>query len=205
MSDLGVTSLNGELYHHGTSLQVITSWVKKPKLESSNLEFHVFDIPTSTHKYYERAAQLEATDYPHIVPYQLATSHDELTTLHDKAVAQGYEGIVIRNADCMYEYNTRSLSAFKYKVAMDAEFLVVGYKLDKYGHPVYSCKSDGGNFSVKRKGTAAERLADATIAKSNIGKYLTVEFESLSDLGKPTKPVGLDFRLCDASTGEPLV
>lgn len=209
MADLGTNALNGELYIHTISLQKITSYVKKPKPESSLLEFHVFDAPNLGGTYAQRIAQLINTDYPHIVPAVLANSHEELHELHDLAVEQGYEGIIIRNADCRYEYNTRSNSAFKMKVAMDKEFQVVGYKLDKYGHPVYTCASDGGNFSVKRKGTSEQRLADAVIADSNVGLWLTVEFESYSDaqpgftVGKPTKPVGLDFRLCD-DTGNPL-
>lgn len=204
MSDLGTDALNGELYVHGTSLQKITSYVKKPKPESGLLEFHVFDAPNLGGTYAQRIAQLINTDYPHIVPAVLANSHEELQELHDLAVEQGYEGIIIRNADCIYEYNTRSNSAFKMKVALDKEFLVTGYKLDKYGHPVYTCASDGGDFSVKRKGTAFERLKDATVAVHNIGKWLTVEFESYSDSGKPTKPVGLNFRDCDTD-GNPLV
>lgn len=204
MADLGTDALNGELYVQGTSLQKITSYVKKPKPESGLLEFHVFDAPNLGGTYAQRIAKLINTDYPHIVPAVLANSHEELQELHDLAVEQGYEGIIIRNADCKYEYNTRSNSAFKMKVALDKEFQVVGYKLDKYDHPVYTCASDGGNFSVKRKGTAEQRLADAAVVESNIGKWLTVEFESYSDAGKPTKPVGLNFRDCDTD-GNPLV
>lgn len=204
MERLSTDSLNGELYCHGQSLQVITSWVKKPKPESVNLEFHVFDVPNLGGPYSERIASLASTNYQHIVPWDVVGRPETLQLRHDALTKQGYEGIVIRNSDSLYKYNTRSLSAFKMKVALDKEFQVIGYKLDKYNHPVYTCASDGGDFSVKRKGTAEQRLADATIADSNVGLWLTVEFESYSDADKPTKPVGLNFRDCDID-GNPLV
>jgi len=91
----------------------------------------------------------------------------------------------------------------KNKPVQEAEFQVVSHKLDKNKHAVFTCSSPGGNFSVKCKGTAEQRLAMASHAEDYYGKWLTVEYEMLSKDGKPLKPVGLTFRLCDPS-GEPL-
>ena len=213
MLRLDTASLNGELYAQGTSLQQIVSLVKKPKPGSEQLEFHVFDCPNLSGGYLERATVLHCSDLMlapvFAIPFERVASHEEIQTKCDAFVAQGYEGVVVRTASSLYEYNTRSLTTMKLKPVLDKEFLVLSFKRDKLCHAIYLCASDGGNFSVKRKGTAEARLADAAIAETNIGKYLTVEFESYSDArpgftqGKPTKPVGLDFRKC-STDGEPL-
>jgi hypothetical protein len=51
MDRLNSNELNGELYIHGTSLQQITSAVKKPNLLSSQLTFALFDIADSKANY----------------------------------------------------------------------------------------------------------------------------------------------------------
>ena len=213
MKQLNTNALAGELYIHEMHLQDITSLVKKPKLGSENLEFHIFDLPNSIDIYESRARainQIKNTTHVFKVSQEIANSHEELDELHTHAVEFGYEGIVIYNSNGTYEYNVRSSNVFKMKKALDAEFLVTDFRFDKYNHVVYDCEtSEGMHFLVKRKGTAEERLYDASIAKSNIGKWLTVEFETYSKprlgnkLGVPLKPVGLNFRLCNEK-GEPI-
>jgi hypothetical protein len=122
-------------------------------------------------------------------------SDNPLEVLDINTIPTLYKTTVIKDPSGLYEY---------------AEFLVVGFNLDKNLHVVYQCDAgEGLPFLVKRKGTAAIRLADARAAESNIGKWLTVEFETWSKprlhykRGLPLKPVGLDFRNCDL-TGQPI-
>lgn len=208
MERLSTTALVGEVYCHGLHLQEITSLTKKPKEGSYQLKFYIFDAPEVKGNYRTRTAQLSPELFNNSVtplPKYVCNSHEELERLHTKAIADGYEGLVINNDKGMYQYNYRSSDSMKMKKALDAEFKVVGYKLDKYGHPVYICTtSSDTTFNVKRKGTKEERLADAQVADSNIGKWLTVEYEMYSLTGTPLKPVGLNFRDC-TENGEPLV
>lgn len=200
METLGVDSLNGEMYIHGEHLQDIMAATTKHRELSNHLEFHIFDLPTLDEEYEKRALRLvgmQDRSTVKVVPVGQANSHKELDALHTKYVANGYEGLMVRNASGKYVYGTRSSDVFKYKLAQDAEFKVVGYKLDKHAHAVFEAESEGGNFSVKLKGTAEARLAMAAEAESYIGKHLKVEYETLSKAGKPLKPVGIMFRKVD--------
>lgn len=206
MSALNSTELNGELYIHGDPLERITSAVKKPNTLSPSLEFHIFDIADSTAAYLDRFTQLsQVPPSTHVrsVPGRVCESHAELDAHFSECIAAGYEGTVIKNYSGLYQHNVRSSDQFKYKKALDAEFRVISFTLDKHQHPIYTCESSGGTFKVKRKGTASERLADAAIAHTHIGEYLTVEYEVLSSYGIPLKPVGLNFRTCN-TLGEPI-
>ena len=212
LNSLNTTSLNGEMYIHGQHLQDIMSATKKPNELSSKLSFNVFDAPEIPGDYETRIAKLATGLYTQsvtMIPIDLAYTHEQLQQQHDNWIAEGYEGLVIRNAKGLYEYNTRSLDSFKLKETKDAEFEVCSFDIDKNGHPVFSCYKnnihvgDNCTFKVKLKGTNEERLAMAAHAKDYIGKFLNVEYEMLSKVnpdgsgGVPLKPVGTYFRKVD--------
>lgn len=200
MDALEVDRLNGEMYIHGEHLQDITSAIKKPKELSKRLIFYIFDLPTFGGDYSVRAEHMsdrQDGNFVRFVPIAKAYDHEGLRTMFEAVTADGYEGLMVRNAKGLYEYNVRSYDVLKYKVAQDAEFEVVSYSLDKNGHAVFVC--DVGTeleslFKVKLKGTAEERLAMAAEADKYIGKFLKVEFEMYSNDGLPLKPVGIMFR-----------
>lgn len=200
MSTLGVNSLNYEIYLHGEHLQDITGAVKAPHNHKElweKLEYHVFDIPSSTDTWEVRAELLKKlvpTDYVKSVENYTVNSHEEIIEYQDSFVANGYEGSVVRNYKGLYEYNKRSSDVLKVKYVESEEFKVTSWTLDKNNHPIYVCSSKGGDFKVKRKGTDEERKADAKVADNNIGKWLTVDFETMSKAGKPLKPIGICFR-----------
>ena len=209
MKKMGVSTLGVELYIHNTHLQLITSAVKATKESSKQLMAIVFELPGSNLNRIGRRKmieQIEESEYLKIAHTERAYSHEDIQRIHDESVALGHEGVVVYNLDAMYEYNVKSNSIFKKKEALDGENRVISHKIDKNGAPVYICSCSEGKevFSVIRKGTREQRLADAAIASSNHGKWLTIEYETLSMSGKPTKPVGLCFRDCDIN-GDPLV
>ena len=212
MDALQTNTLNGEIYKHGMHLQDINSAVKKANENTPSLEFHVFEIPDNNETYVEKLALLNSIDNSaleqvKIIRAHKAESHDDIKEYFDKCRAQGYEGTIIRNEDCVYQYNVRSSQVFKYKEALDAEYKIVGFKLDKKGHPVFKCitsKEDGEHtFNVKPKGTDAEREHIAENADSWVGQWLKIEFENYSKDKKPLKPVGLGLRACD-DEGNPI-
>jgi len=224
LTKLDVEAINGELYLHGEHLQDIQSAAKKENGMTGDLEFHVFDYCGTDDTFdvrREKMATVGDLFYVKMIGSIEANSHEEIEAYHTECVARGYEGIIIRNADGLYEYNVRSSDVFKYKIPLDGEYKVIGYNIDKYGHAVWEClcnisQEDFDNqhremsgtegkkfaklhtFSVKRKGTAPVRLAEAAIADDKIGQWLKIEFESLSKDDKPTKPVGIVWRDCDA-------
>lgn len=209
MEQMGSKKLNGELFIENTHLQDIASAVKKPKELSKQLTFHVFDIADSDEIYEKRLLKMlqhinTTTPGVYHISVTLCYNHEDIETEYNKAMSKNYEGTVIKNLTGLYVHNTRSSDQFKYKKTRDAEFSVISYSIDKNGHAVYVCITpDRLEFKVKRKGTNGERLADASVADSNIGKWLRVEFEEYSKDGIPLKPVGCEFRNCN-SDGQPL-
>jgi DNA ligase-1 len=201
-------TLNGEIYKHGMHLQDITSAVKKHNNDTPNLEFHIFEIPDDPDEFRNKIHKLHSWDnskynYVKVVRATKALGHDDIEISHEKATSKGYEGIIIRNPDCVYEYNVRSSQVFKYKKAQDAEYKIVGWRADKNGHPVFTCTTGEHEFAVKIKGTDSERKEIASKADEWVGQWLKIEFEELSKDKKPLKPVGLGLRACDED-GNPL-
>ena len=213
LAQLDTDSINGEMYTHGAFLQDIMAATKKTNDDTPALKFFIFDFPNMEGDYKDRCTsgycklnngQTYTPELP-LVNVGVAYSHKELDEQHAKAVAAGYEGIMVRNGKGVYAYNTRSLDVFKYKVAQDGEYKSIGFKLDKNSHPVFNCLVDptlsatkDNTFEVKLKGTSEARTAMGLIADTLIGQFIKVEYEMLSKIGKPQKPVGIMFRKVDA-------
>ena len=217
MNNFGLDSINHEQYTHGVPLQDIQSSVTKTNAGTPLLSAHIFELPTHPGTYEEKV-DLRVRIGQYIIENNLGyaiancvpikvNSLAEIQDYYNSAIANNFEGIIITNARSTYTYNERSSDVWKYKPTLDAEYEVVDFKWDKHSHVVYQCSTPEGNlFYVKRKGTAEERLADAAIATQNIGRFLTVEYETLSKAPAliPLKPVGLNFRPMSA-TGQPLI
>lgn len=207
MKALDTCTLNGEIYKHDEYLQDITSAVKKHNDLTPDLEFHVFELPDNPLEFSLKRVTLQKDAYcGHVkrVPIIKAETHEDIETYFKACLVNGFEGIIIRNSKGVYSYNERSTDVFKYKLAEDAEFKIVGYNIDKRGHPVFICTTGEHEFKAKIKGTTERRLEIAKEADAWIGKWLTVEYEEFSKIGKPLKPVGISLRKCD-SDGNPLV
>jgi len=209
MEALDTDSLNVELYCHGMFLEDITSAVKKHNKNTPRIQSFPFELPTVDYQYYDKISLLDITFLPKIDVVALH-SHEEILAYHQECVGQGYEGIVIRNACCRYEYGVRSSDAFKLKVAIDAEFKILDYSVDKNGHPVFVVDNPRGvqgkyqTFKVKPKGTTEQRIeVIEQFEEKYLHKWYTVEFESWSKYGVPLKPVGIGLRKCNEQ-GEPL-
>ena len=201
MAFANTTCINCELYIHGYHLQDISSAVKKTKEISKLLTFNPFELPLVDLPYEDKVDILNNLS-GEIVITEVHSEHD-VDVCYAEAMNNKYEGTVIYNKKSTYKFNERSSDVYKYKETVDAEFKVASFTIDKNGHTVYVCEVGKSTFKVKRKGTAESRLADAAVATSNIGKWLNVEFEMLSKVGLPLKPVGNGFRLCDEN-GKPL-
>ena len=206
MRQLNTTSLNGEQYIHGEHLQDIQSAVKKYKPLTEELVFYLFDLPTKGLKYAETYELMSSISAPFVIAVgaNLVNSEEELEAKHTEYVAQGYEGLVVRNQDSVYQYNIRSYDVQKMKKALDAEYEIDSYSVDKNGHPVFLCHTeDGKPFKVKPKGTNEERLAIIENIDDYLDHWYKIEYETLSKDGIPQKPVGIGLRNCDAA-GQPL-
>ena len=197
--------LNCELYSPKLSLQKISSAVKKHNENTHLLQAYVFDYPNIDKPFKDKVSTLLNSELPHPSITEVF-NHDDIEAQHTLAIEAGYEGTVIRNQNLQYQHGTRSSNAFKYKIALDTERLIIDYSIDKNNHTVFLVGDKDGNktFKVKMTGTNEERLKVAAIADSYIGKWLNLSYEALSDNGICLKPVGNYIRDCD-DNGNPRV
>jgi ATP-dependent DNA ligase len=116
--------------------------------------------------------------------------------LHDQYVADGYEGVMLRNKNGPY-VNERSLNLQKYKEFSDTEVTIVGFKSDKgadKGCIVWVCEHEHKLFSCRSRGTQEERRKLFQHGSSYIGKQLTVRYQGKTENGMFILPVGIAIR-----------
>jgi DNA ligase-1 len=203
--------LDGELYHHGTSLQTINSWIKKEKPETKNIVFNVYDCAVLDRpqllwpdrwdilsKWFSEAAD-QIVGPLALTETRIANNKEEVMEMFAHFLSEKYEGAMARMSDGVYRFGYRSKRLLKLKEFRDAEFEVIGYKtgIGRYSEcPIWSCKTKSGEvFDVVQKGTMEEKKEMLAEADSFIGKFLTVKYFELSNDGKPIFPVGVAFRL----------
>ena len=127
----------------------------------------------------------------------MAFSMKDIYELHDKYVAEGYEGAIIRNIDGLYEFGFRSNDLIKLKSFMDSEYKIVGVVeatgRDE-GTAVFVCECEAGQFNVKPMGTRELRADYFKNRKKLIGKMVTVKYQELSNDGIPRFPSAISIR-----------
>jgi len=125
-----------------------TSW-KKVEEDWLNVEYKVFDAPTLDMPFSERlqraATKLKNLDFSAVAehyetekemhPVSVLAHHpvkniEELEHLMEKLVAEGAEGVMVRDPDSAY-VGKRSRTLLKLKPAHDAEAMIIGYEEGK--------------------------------------------------------------------------
>ncbi len=190
---------DGELYIHGVPLQKIMSLIKKPQLQSKDVEYHIYDLP-SNKSWKERKEYLntfKSTKHIKIVETFQAHNVEELTTFHDQFVLDGYEGAIIRLDGKEYEFGKRSQYLLKWKAFEDKEFLIlsIGVGVGKMSEcPIFTCKNDLNNLEFKVVPTGTMEMRKEMLDPSNIGKLLTVKFIGRTEDNIPKMAVGKNIR-----------
>lgn len=148
------------------------------------LQFHVFDVVAMDVPFIERLELLREvgkrfayTTHLVKVKYGYASSIEELTEqLHD-CINRGYEGIMYRVPDGIYESGKRSSALFKFKLFFDEEFKIVGSHKDKQGLIVFKLVNNINEHEFNCVlGDYDWRLSVADDDFS--GKWMTVKFQS---------------------------
>jgi DNA ligase-1 len=229
--------VDGELYCHGMYLEDITSCVKKHNVDTKKIKLHVFDwlrnkgdargwyeryvgykVAVLSHHAVDTCSYLSRVDF---VKATRVTSSAEMLAKHNQYVAEGFEGIILRDSNEPYSFGNRTTGIIKYKVPMSEEFEVVDFELDKNGAGVPVCKIEyteeqrdnfeellklGQTGSLKALpetfkapfATTAEKRKALWADRANlVGSYLTVDYEKRSKYSVPTKPIGKAFRTMD--------
>lgn len=122
---------------------------------------------------------------------------EQVWKYHEKCVANGYEGVIVRNLDGKYEFGFHSNDLIKLKTFDDAEFEIVDVVEATgrdAGTAVFVCKCKGGEFNVKPQGTRELRAEYFKNGDKLIGKKVTVQYQGLSDDGIPRFPSAISIR-----------
>lgn len=204
--------LDGEAYIHGMVLQKIASLIKKPRPESKQLTYTLYDVMVDE-PYKKRLAHVQGIakfvteQYgPGIVEAietHIINSDEELEALHADFIGRGYEGTIVRWGDGGYEDDKRSQTLLKKKDFLTAEFKVIGHKEGKprirpegtLRVPVWRCVTDDGKeFDVLAQGTMFDKHDQFMGAEGYYGQMLTTKFFCWTPDGKPFHGVALRWR-----------
>lgn len=201
-------TLDGELYNHDMrdQFEELMKAVRKrePTEASKKVKLYIYDVVHPEHigplTYEARLGWLsyELPDWAESVKF-VATckvkGHSTIETLHDTFVKEGYEGLMVRSADGLYE-NKRSKHLLKFKKFKDAEFPIVGVIKGEDNTVVFVCMNDKSkSFKVTMSGDKTKNQAYLKNHKLWNGKKLTVKYQDLTGKnGVPRFPVGLRIR-----------
>lgn len=170
--------LDGELYKHGKSLQQISGAARMEKnaYDCEWLEYYIYDVIDTSRTFEERLKVLAAIKYElklgfdpeknwekgdlqfQMVPQQKISGYKNINILHDIYVAEGWEGVVIRDPSKVYRPNGRTNDMIKVKKYKDAEFIVIDYELGLRGAEdmTFICTTPAGlEFKAKPWGDRA--------------------------------------------------
>lgn len=187
------TTLDGELYAHGHTLQEIVSWVRKKQPGTKRVRYHSYDS-VSDKTYIERLYDVEdylvGNQYSEAVPTWHIQQCKSLEDKFGEAREQGYEGLILRVGDEGYQPNKRSKSLLKVKEKFDGEFKIQDITLSSRGVPVIDC----GIFDATAPGTYEEKRMMYNNREEYIGKMLHVEYYNVTKDGIPFQPIAKEVR-----------
>jgi ATP-dependent DNA ligase len=160
---LGSFALDGELWHPDLSFSEIDSRVSRQSYKTLHplaheIGFHVFDIIDETMKQHIRTIFLADSSLQpplFMVPYKVATSFDQIMEQYQEYLAQGYEGIIVRQINQKY-VTKRSTFMLKFKPKKHDFYQIVDVNeaISKGGQPLamvgaFVCQDmDGTTFNV---------------------------------------------------------
>ena len=207
--------LDGELYIHNEGFQEVTRRVKKLCPGTYTVKYYVYDLcvlsscagtqTAETVLCRDSAFYKRVRGYHNICRYMQtveavpchAIHKKDIPIKHAEYVSEGYEGLILRDLDSVYEMDKRSKGLLKYKTWKDDEFVITGHKIDQNGLCVWECSTGTHTFDVTPKASHDDRKKMLLTATEQYGKRLTVKYFELTEAGIPRFPVGLGIREID--------
>lgn len=220
-------TLDGELFHtdinqsspdykgvvnpDAMTLQELSSIVraKEPKGRFKMVQYHVYDM-ISDKKFVDRNDELiglmSQVNFDIIVPAQtgMVSDGEQVMEMMAAVRAEGYEGLMLRNAEGEYlsHPTRRSKDLLKVKKFKgDQEFEIIGINegngnLQGHVGSFQLRMKDGKTFNAKLKGNNITKFLKQCFEDHSLwqGKLLTVEYAELTEDGKPFQPVATAIR-----------
>lgn len=206
LSTLPTGEYDGELYKHGWTWAQIHSVVGRTTTlheDSGSMELHLFDWPSRNEPQLMRTVELRklfntlGLHFPlRLVHTDVANSLDEIYSLYDRYIFEGYEGFIIREISSPY-WRTRTGAMMKFKPKATDTYEITGVyeAIAEDGTPKgmaggFNCIDDMGTYfqvgagklnHIARREIWAEYLDNPYMF---IGKMLEVEYQTMSDKNK---------------------
>ena len=211
--------LDGECYHHGYTLQQLNSIARTQKtaVDYDVLQFYWYDIVDPNSTFDERFSLMkDIRDEMNLsfdpekefsagelriqfVPQEEVIGWDNMMKLHNQYVAEGWEGLVIRDPDKVYRPNGRTNDMIKIKCYKSDEFLITGYELGLRGNEdmVFTLVTkEGKPFKAKPHGDRAQKDWYINNFDSEcLNHYATVKYFYMSDDNVPLQPSVSSIRI----------
>jgi ATP-dependent DNA ligase len=190
------TILDGELYHHGTPLQTLRSWIARGQAESMNLVYMCYDVmrPDSYRDRYSELLLMGLEAPIVIAPTDYLDEGQPISTRFKMARSLGYEGLILRNLESPYEDGKRSSGLIKVKAWLDGEYTVIDIVASADEWAILVCEMDNGNqFRVSCHGTIQFKSTVLMQKSDYLGRRVTVEYANLTKDGIPFHPVAIAF------------
>lgn len=190
-------TLDGELYCHGVHLQTIGSWIKKSQSNTRRLKYVVYDIIKNV-DYAQRLELLRQGHYTsnvELIETRLTSNVKSIKGALTKSIANGFEGLIIRQGDHGYEDGKRSKSLIKVKKCFDDEFLVIDILESKDGWARLVLElPNGGTVMCSAPGTIADKTNVWLNRDDYIGKWVQLEYFELTKDDVPFHPTATMWR-----------
>lgn len=188
--------LDGEIYCHNMPFSQISglSQQAKSSKESKRLSFNIFDSPIADKPCRIRLPHLDHTSIKYTknvkkVETFLAAGRDGVDIYYKRFLAEGYEGVIIRDPEAEYEFDSKGYWMLKIKPESEMEAVLIGFKepcvnsknASTFGSLILETK-DGLMFGCSGL-TNDERTR--LWKEKPIGQKITVKYDYLSDKGIP--------------------
>jgi len=206
--------LDGELYSDTLTFQEIVGLVKREtlkkgdELKQTHIKYHVYDVvqqaPYQTrHETLQQLFQRYRFQHLVLVESDACASEEQMKALHAQYVADGFEGVILRNRKGFYAHH-RSVDLQKYKEFFDTECEIVDVKQGEgleEGCVLWMCKTKEGKvFTCRPRGTREDRQLLFQNGKKHVGQMLTVRYQEKTDDGLLRFPVGICIRDYEGGT-----
>lgn len=190
--NLGITSLDGELYNHDykDNFEELTSIINQKKTPAQNhteVEYHIYDVVASK-PFYERYAYLKKLQEIlinetkiKVVTTSICLTRRELIRTYENFLNSGYEGGMCRSYVDKGYSGRRSSDLLKMKIFEDAEFEITGVEEVKKSMVVFHLVTTNNTpFKAKMKGSVGSLKKYLDSPEEYIGKMMTVKFQGFT-------------------------
>lgn len=193
--------LDGELYSHGQYLQTISGIARKQEWDDSCniLEYWIYDIADDTKIFTERLEFINDVVFTELVTcpkikilqHEYTDNWNRVKILHDRWVADGFEGLVARKPDKVYEFGKRTSTMIKVKEYKDDEFNIIDYKEGLREEDFcFICETkEGKAFSAKPIGNKELKAWYIENINNIIGQKGKIKFFDYSSDLIPQQPI----------------